>query len=157
MNVAMEAGAAVSASAWDRSPVCSRTGSTSARSPTGARCIRGEHEPLLTRDLFEAVQAKARRQRRRPAHGRCRPSDRPPLRRPRQPHEPDACEQARCATGTALPVPMCRRRFCRIARPGQAASPELRCQRAPAIKHRRRATPGAGFLGEAEPTRPAPY
>ena len=35
-----------------------------------------------------------------PAQGRCRHFDRPPLRRPRQPHEPDACEQAR----RALPV-----------------------------------------------------
>ena len=39
MAVATAAGAAVSASAWDRLPICSRTGSTSARSPIGARCI----------------------------------------------------------------------------------------------------------------------
>jgi hypothetical protein len=56
MAVAMAARAAVSTSAWARSPICSRTGSTSAKSPIGV-VHRGEHEPILTRDLFEAVQA----------------------------------------------------------------------------------------------------
>ena len=61
----------------------------------------GEHEPILTRDLFEAVQAKRMAKRPAgPARRLCGHSDRPPLRRPRQPHEPDACEQAR----RALPV-----------------------------------------------------
>src|ERR1700720_3949546 len=39
MAVAMAAGAAVSALAWVPLPICSTTGSTSARSPTGVRCI----------------------------------------------------------------------------------------------------------------------
>src|SRR5256885_615461 len=41
----MAAGAAVSASAWDRSPICSRTRSTSARSPIGVRCIAASMSP----------------------------------------------------------------------------------------------------------------
>ena len=92
-----------SASAWDRSPICSRTGSTSVRWPIGASCIAASMTPILDRDLFEAVQAKlaanavARQVRRRGSAG---PSDRPHLRRPRQPHEPVALQQAR----RALPV-----------------------------------------------------
>jgi hypothetical protein len=39
MAVAMAAEAAASASAWDRLPICSRTGSTSATSSIEARCI----------------------------------------------------------------------------------------------------------------------
>jgi hypothetical protein len=61
---------------------------------------RGEHAPILGRDLFEAVQVKARRRRRCAAgstQGLCRHSGRSPLRQPRQPHEPDACEQAQRA------------------------------------------------------------
>ena len=82
---------------------------------------RGEHEPILIRDLFEAVQEKlaanavARQVRLR---GSSATSDRPPLRRSRQPHEPDACEQA-AARATGI---MSRRRCCRIARPKPAAS-----------------------------------
>jgi hypothetical protein len=39
MAVAMAAGAAASALASDRLPICSRTGSTSARSSIGVKCI----------------------------------------------------------------------------------------------------------------------
>src|SRR5207248_2222610 len=54
---------------------------------------RGEYEPILTRDLFEAVQEKlATNAIARQVRLLCRSSDRPPFRRPRQPDEPDAYE-----------------------------------------------------------------
>jgi len=59
---------------------------------------RGEHEPILSRELVRGRAGKARRQRRRPAgpaQGFCSSSDRPPFRRSRQSHERDACEQER--------------------------------------------------------------
>jgi hypothetical protein len=85
---------------------------------------RGEHEPILGRDLFEAVQAKraanavARQVRLRGAAailtGRLF-DDRGTTwaRRMRT--------SSACVTGT-----MCRRRFCRIGRSKQAASPACR-------------------------------
>ena len=71
MAVAMAARAAVSTSAWARSPICSRTGSTSAKSPIGV-VHRGEHEPILTRDLYAAeVQSVLRPEIR--SHVLCKP------------------------------------------------------------------------------------
>jgi hypothetical protein len=71
--------------------------STNLPAPAGSYSVgeahRGEHEPILGRDLFEAVQAKRSANAvspAGPAQRLCRHSDRPPLRRPRQPDEPDA-------------------------------------------------------------------
>ena len=97
MAVAMAAGAAVSASAWVPPPICSRTGfCTSAEVTYRGEVHRGEHEPILDRDVFEAEQAKRAANaaaRQGPAQGLRGHSGRTHLRRPWQPHEPDACER----------------------------------------------------------------
>jgi site-specific DNA recombinase len=54
----MAACAAASASASARWRICSRISSTSARWRHRREVHAGEHEPIIDRDLFEAVQAK---------------------------------------------------------------------------------------------------
>ena len=121
MAVAMAAGAAASASASGSLAHLLKNRFYIGEVAYRGEVHRGEHEPILDRDLFEAVQARlaanavARQVRLRGSAGH---SDRPPLRRPRQPHEPDACEQAR----RALPVLCVACALAAIARPKPAAS-----------------------------------
>ena len=66
---------------------------------------RGEHEPILERDLFEAVQAKLAANA-GPPQGLSRHSGRPHLRRSRQPHESDAPEQRRRVHSSSYIAPL---------------------------------------------------
>jgi hypothetical protein len=67
--------------AWDRSPICSRTGSTSARSPIGVRCIAASMSRSSAATCSRAANAVALQVR---LKGLGRHSDQSPFRRPRQ-------------------------------------------------------------------------